>query len=75
MRDSLKEVYSSSFNIRRDCCRNDVLIILRVNIDQKCFSVCVILTFSSPRLVPEYLPPLETQQKAWRHLGGEIATS
>ncbi|TNM93139.1 hypothetical protein fugu_018541 [Takifugu bimaculatus] len=22
----------------------------------------------------EYLPPLETQQKAWRHLGGEIAT-
>lgn len=25
--------------------------------------------------VPEYLPPLETQQKAWRHLGGEIATT
>ncbi|XP_029976476.1 sorting nexin-27a [Salarias fasciatus] len=23
----------------------------------------------------EYLPPLETQQKGWRHLGGEIATS
>uniref|UniRef100_A0A8C6SF06 Sorting nexin 27a n=1 Tax=Neogobius melanostomus TaxID=47308 RepID=A0A8C6SF06_9GOBI len=22
-----------------------------------------------------YLPPLESQQKAWRHLGGEIATS
>ncbi|XP_026155637.1 sorting nexin-27a isoform X1 [Mastacembelus armatus] len=23
----------------------------------------------------EFLPPLETQQKGWRHLGGEIATS
>ncbi|KAJ3609771.1 hypothetical protein NHX12_024282 [Muraenolepis orangiensis] len=23
----------------------------------------------------EYLPPLKTQQKGWRHLGGEIATS
>lgn len=32
--------------------------------------------FPKPSLcVPEFLPPLETQQKGWRHLGGEIATS
>lgn len=47
MRDALKVVCSSSFNIRSDCCTNEVLTILRVNIDQNfcvCFGVGAILT-------------------------------